>query len=166
MALTSTAMLLALQGVGAATSAANSLGAGKYASDVGAANAKLAEQNARDAILRGGEAVHDRHTATRRLVASQRAVAASQGLDPDTGTPGDLGSEARTIGALDEVTLMNNATREAWGFKVEASQHRASAKQARTSGRMGAVSTLLTGGAQAWAGYDGGPLTTSARKKS
>jgi len=162
MALTSTAMLLALQATNAVTSAVDQNQQGRYAQSVSNTNASLAERNARDAILRGGEAAHERHAQTRKMVGSGRAAAAAQGIDPDSGSALDLTSEARTIGELDEITLMNNAARESWGYKVEAAGHRESGRQAAQAGRTGAISTLLTGGAQAWGSYAEGAGSRSS----
>ena len=84
------------------------------------------------------------------MIGAQRAAAAAQGLDPDSGSASELTTETHQLGELDTLTLQNNAAREAFGYKVEAAQHKEVGRQSRRAGRSGALTTLLTGAASAW----------------
>jgi hypothetical protein len=126
-----------------------------YESQVYGINAELAEAQAVDAVARGAEAAGRHRARTRQVIGSQRAGLAAQGVDIGDGSAADVQADAATLGELDALTIENNAKREAWGYKVQASEYRNQSKLVRRGGRamasaarMQGYSTLLTGGAQ------------------
>lgn len=154
-----------LYGLGAASTISQSLGSRRQgrgaerAANLEASlletNAGYAEQQARDATARGAEAEGRHRARTSGLVGSQRASAAAQGLDVSSGDARALTEETAALGELDALTIRNNARREAWGYRVEASGLRQRAELTRRGGRNAAAAgrsqmgtTLLTGGAQ------------------
>lgn len=48
---------------------------------------------------------------------------------------------------------MNNASREAYGYKLQADNDRLNAKMSRRQGNIGAVGTILTTPLNAWGAY-------------
>lgn len=127
---------------------------GQYEAATYGLNAKLADQAADDAIARGKETASRSQLKTRQLKGMQRATLAAQGLDLDSGSASDLQLETGELGELDVLTISNNAAREAFGFKVEATNYRRSAGLALMGGqnksqefKNQSISTLLTTGA-------------------
>lgn len=115
-------------------------------------NAKLAELNADDATRRGNEQANALRRQGRKIRGEQRAASAAQGIDPDSGTAGDIQDESARNVELDVITIKGNAWREAWGHKVQAEDLRYQGKMARIGAYAKAGSTLLTGGLKG-AGY-------------
>ncbi|HCR3553266.1 TPA: hypothetical protein ON622_003233, partial [Morganella morganii] len=50
-------------------------------------------------------------------------------------------------------TVMNNASREAYGYKLQAANDRLNAKMSRRQGNIGAIGTILTTPLNAWGAY-------------
>lgn len=110
------------------------------------ASASVLDRQAQDAISRGETAASRYGSQVRGLQGSQRAATASQGVQVDTGTPGDIVQDTGRMGALDILTLRNNAALEAFGYDVQAGQARAAGRMASAQGKAGARQTLATGG--------------------
>jgi hypothetical protein len=115
-------------------------------------NAQIAEWQAEDAMRRGEEAVGAKVAETRQAVGSARAAGGGSGV---TGPASELADEYSTLGAFDAITLKNNAAREAWGYRTEATQARGQGELAYRTGRQTASAlrnqafgTLLTGAVQ------------------
>jgi len=133
----------------------------KVAEDAGEAsaeqqefNARIAETQAEDAILRGKELESQVRLGTKGLIGAQRAGFAGQGVDIGVGSPVDVQADTAYLGELDALTTRANAAREAWGYKVEAADRRMAADVARRGGqaqasayRSGANATLIGGAA-------------------
>lgn len=122
----------------------------------GKAEEKLAEQNARlkelqaeDAILRGKADAAEVKRRGRYVKGSQRAALAAQGVSVDTGSAAAVQNETDTMSGMDALTVQNNAFREAWGYRSEASNERFRGRMERLKSRNEARMTLLTGGLQA-----------------
>lgn len=99
-------------------------------------NADVAELQAADALERGEIEANRYRQSVRALVGGQRAAYAAQGVDVNSGSPLEVQEDTRAIGELDALQLVNNAKREAWGFKVEAYDSRMRAFYARREGVM------------------------------
>lgn len=118
-------------------------------------NAKYAEQQAADAIQIGQETSYKQQAGVRSLVGSQRAALAAQGIEIDSGSALDVQLESIGLGEKDRLEILNNAAREAWGYKVQAQDYTNKGNLAFYAGKTQAQSlrnaswsTLLTGGAQ------------------
>lgn len=118
---------------------------GEYQQQIAEINAKQLDIKAQDALHRGDSEVSYLRRRARRLVGSQRAALAAQGIDIDSGSAEDIQKETTRLGALDEVTAKNNAWKEAWGYRSEASNLRYSGRMARQTARIKARQTLVTG---------------------
>lgn len=152
---------LAIQGASFLSTASNQYSQGKdvraagnYSSSVYNQNATLADQQAADAITRGDTAASRQEQATSGLIGAERTGYAGQGVDVNSGSAADVQTDSARLGALDALTIRNNARREAFGYGVQAAQDRTQGAFAKASGDnqanaldAGAVSTLLTGGA-------------------
>mgnify|MGYP001313562262 CR=1 FL=1 len=112
-------------------------------------NAQLAEFNAKEAVRMGETNAQQKAMQVKKLIGKQRATAAAQGIEVNDGSALDFQAEAAGLGALDIVTIRNNAWKQAWGYKVEASNDRANAAMTKISAKYAARSTLITGGMNA-----------------
>ena len=120
-----------------------------YQSVIAKINAEMATMNAEDAIRRGEITARDYQKEVDGMIGMQKVAYASQNVDVNFGSAADIQAETRMFGALDALTIKNNAWREAWGYKVEALNSTFSGKYAEMEGKYGARQALLTGGMQA-----------------
>lgn len=119
--------------------------AGKAQQSIANNNAKLLDRSAQDALARGNEEAIAQRRRTRMLVGEQRAAAAAQGLDVNSGVAADIQDQAYQHGLADEATIRRNAFREAWGIKTQAKNQRTEGAYARRSGTNQAIGTSLGG---------------------
>lgn len=140
---------LYLGAAGSGFSAYSAYSAGQSNRRIGKANAQLADIAAQDAIQRGNMEADKSLARTRQQVGDQRAALAAQGVLVDSGTGADITNQTESLGALDAMTIKNNAAREAFGFRQQADNARIGGKFAALRGQNEAYSTLLTGGARA-----------------
>jgi len=119
---------------------------GRLESAVSDRNARFASLQAEDAIKRGEIEVGRYGQQVRQIQSDQTVAAAAQGLDPTAGSPAEISEDTGRIGALDMLTIRNNAAREAFGYEVEASEHRGRSRMARKGSKLAGRSTLITGG--------------------
>lgn len=145
--------LPALMAVQAVTGAYSSWQQGKAQRYISKANARISEMQARDALKRGHEAEGISRQKTKKLIGSQRAALAAQGIRVDYGSAQDIQQEAQDIGELDALTIKNNAAREAFGFMQEASNSSMQGRLASSMANTKAMDTLLSGGIQAYGAY-------------
>lgn len=159
-----TAALLALTAANTISSAVSQKRQGDFAARAADTNAGLADQQASDAIARGEQDVARSRLGTRQLIGSQRAAIAGNGVDVGSGTSVDLQSDAAGMGALDALTLRNNAAREAFGYKVDAMNSRNDATMTRDATSSAVRSTLLTGAANMYGIAKGGGMFAGRKK--
>lgn len=122
---------------------------GAYEADVAKQNAKIADMQAENAKQIGSIEEERQRARVRQMIATQRASFAANNVDSATGTALEVLGDTAGYGYADAAMIRSNALREAWGFKVDASNERSRARAARYNGRTGALGTLLTTGAQA-----------------
>lgn len=137
---------------------------GRYAEAQGEINARLAEVNARDAEARGRREAENVRMQARQLRGSQRAQMAAAGISIEGDNSAALiADQTQVMGELDSQTVMNNAFKEAWGFRQEAAQARFQGRMGRRMGDWGAQMTYLTGGARL-AGQAASAAATAGKK--
>lgn len=123
---------------------------GRYAQAVAEQNANVSDQRARDASARGEQEASERRLKTRLLIGSQRAALAGNGVDLQDGTALDIVGDEAMFGAIDEDRIRSNAAREAWGYRVEASNFRSSGAMSRFNGDAAAFGSYLGSAATAF----------------
>lgn len=126
----------------------------KYNASVQEANAELSRRAAADAVSRGAQEAGDVRDRARRQNARGRAVMAGSGLVTDTGSNLDIQTDNTVAGEVNALTALNNAQREAYGYKIQemdslnaATASRQSAKSARRNASLSAIGSLVTGAA-------------------
>lgn len=142
-------------------------------------NAALAEAQAADALTQGELGAMTRRRLTRGDSSSARAAMAASGIQLDVGSAVDVQEDIAALGALDEATIRNNAAREAWGYRTQATDFTQRGRVTRSAAEMAAagldddqITTLLTGAAKTYGIYrtsrDGGrrSSTTSDTSRS
>jgi hypothetical protein len=130
--------------------ASTQYGAGKVNQRVAEINAKLAEQQAVDAELRGIEDARQFGFRVRQVMGAQRAGYAGQGVIVDEGSAAEVVADTARSGELDRLRVLNNAAREAWGYRAKAVDFRNQGRLARFKGNTAAVGTILGGAAEAY----------------
>lgn len=148
-----TAALIGLTAASTAMQYSAAKSAGDYQQSVANVNADLDDLSAGDAIARGDKAAGAQHKKTKQLIGAQRAALGASGAAVNSGSAADLTADSKTLGALDALTIKSNAAREAFGYKVQGLNSRASGQFAHMESRAKMNSTLLTGGIQAIGAY-------------
>lgn len=127
-------------------------GQARYQAQVAENNRIIAEQQARDAEMRGQMAEDARRDQTRALIGRQRTALAANGVMVDDGSALDITSDTAAQGEVDALTLRANAAREAYGYRAQGSNfladaglQRARADAAIPASMVGAGATLLSG---------------------
>lgn len=109
-------------------------------------NAEMADLNAVDATYRGDRKANEIKRNARRIKGAQRSGFASQGVLVDSGSAADITSDTQDLSEQDILTVKNNAWREAFGFRTQASNYRIQGRMAMAAAKTNIGSTLLTGG--------------------
>lgn len=122
------------QGQAAAAAGAAQRRAAESGAELQDFNAKIADMQAQDAIERGAETESRYRTQVRGAIGTQRAGLAAQGVKVGFGSAVDVQADAAYLGELDALSIRNNAAREAWGYKMQATDLRKRAEIARKEG--------------------------------
>ncbi len=148
MAIASMAMgaISAIQKGSAESSAANAQ------SQIARNNAQIQQENANYAGQVGEIKAESQGLKTRGQLGQVKANQAASGVDVNSGSAADVRSSISQIGMQDAMTIKSNAARQAYGNQLEAQQdttqsklYKAQAKNAKTSGVIGAAGSLLSG---------------------
>lgn len=122
---------------------------GEYQKTMYDLNADAASAQSQDATRRGDKAAAESVRRANQALGSQRAAMGASGVSVDSGSARDVQAETAQASAMDTMTLKTNAWREAWGYKVQASQYNFQGRMAKLAAESGAKQTLLTGGLRA-----------------
>ena len=148
-----------MSGVGAVTQAYGAYATGQansnaanYQAAVARNNAIVAEEHARYALEAGRIGEQNQRQKTAQMIGAQRAQMAASGIDIGSGTPLNLQASTAQVGELDALTIRNNAMRQAYGYRVQASDFGANAglldmqaSNSRKAGTIGAISSIVGG---------------------
>lgn len=156
----STSALSNIQGVGSLVGGFGALGSAyaqasaikaqaAYQQRMLAINKMFADMEAADAIKRGEKAATNYKKAAKRLIGSQRAAIAAQGIEVDTGSALEIQEDTAALAAQDAQNIKNNAYRQAFGFKVQAFDLGGKSSIAGLAASNEARNTVLTGGLNA-----------------
>jgi len=134
--------------VGSGMSALNAREQGKAAQDAANYNARMGEINAMDVINRAAIEQEKQRRKVSQLRSTQDVNAAASGVVVGSGSAGDIAEQTVVLGKEDELTLRNNAARQAWGYKAQAGLDYMQGAAANRKGQLDAAGTLLTAGAR------------------
>src|ERR1017187_2447264 len=153
----------ALGAFGASSAASATSAMDEYKAGVARNNAIIAERNAVAATDAGNVKAETNDMKTKNLVGTQVVNQAANGLDVGSGTNKLIQASAKDLGHLDTLTILNNAAKNASGFRAQGMNFTAeglldesAASNAKTAGEY-SVATSLLGGATSvsskWASY-------------
>lgn len=144
---------LAASAVGAGVSAYSAHEQGQSAKKTGEYNKEMQRRKELDALERGADQAAQVRTRARRVAAAQVEGSAISGVDVNSGTPLALLTETAGLGELDALRAMNNAQREAWGYKAQSELDSFSGRAAGRAGNLNAGGSLLTSAANSYYGF-------------
>lgn len=147
--LAATGFSVANQIIGSQREASAIQGQAEFQSSQLLTQARLEKLEAESAETRGRDEEAEQKRKTKLLIGKQRAALAAQGIEIDSGSALDLQLETAEYGAIDALTIRNNAFREATGHRIQAIDFQNQAEFARMSGRNRSRDTLVTGGLNA-----------------
>ncbi len=134
-----------------------------YASAVARNNAITAENNAKYALAAGDVQSENQQMKTKAVLGTQKAAQAANGIDVNSGTAVDVRRSTAELGHLDALTILNNASNKAAGYRAQGANFTAEAElqsmkgdTSRMAGYIGAGSSLISGAsgvADKWLGY-------------
>jgi hypothetical protein len=122
---------------------------GAYDQSVAETNAKISNLEARQAIEAGDIEASRMNLKTRATAGALKAVQAGSGTSVNSGSNALVRAGIKMAGAIDELTIRNNAARRAWGFKTQAITDTYAGQVSRMTASNLAQQTLLSGGLQA-----------------
>lgn len=147
----------------------------KYNAEVAANNQVEADQAAVVAQQQGAVQQQQKAYQEDVLIGQQKAGLAANGVDVGSGTAVDLLSDTKAAGELDQLTIVNNAQREAMGFKNQSINYsnqaqldEASSAATLEGGNLKAAATFATSAGQVanqWYNYSqkiGSPAFSSS----
>lgn len=120
--------------------------AGKYNQNIAEMNATLSERRAKDAMERGALAEQRKRQEVAKITGAQTAAMAANGVDLSFGSPLDTLVDTAVLGELDALTIRTNTNREAYDFRVDAVNKRASGQMERMKGDAAATGGYLKAG--------------------
>ncbi|EMX0849498.1 hypothetical protein AAF302_000705 [Pluralibacter gergoviae] len=126
---------------------------GKYQSEVADQNADIAEAQAQDSINRGNIQADEVRRRNRQAAGTQAATMGAMGTDLSTGGALDVFGDTAQFGALDSLTTVNNAQREAYGYQVQGMNAISEGRAAKSQAKAAVTQTLLTAPIKAYGGY-------------
>jgi hypothetical protein len=144
-----------LMGAGAGMSAAGAYGEAKatknsllYEADVADQNAQISEWQGQDALHRGQLDEQSSRLQTAAVKGAQRAAMAANGVVVGEGSSNDVLSTTDYTGETDALAIRNNALRTAWGYSVQSTNYKDSARNLRQGAKqikpwLSAVSSLI-----------------------
>lgn len=114
------------------------------------------ESNARISRIKGEEEVRlaqieagELSKLTKSKISDSRAKSGAQGIEIDTGSSMDVQSGIKRAGTIDHNTIINNAMKARWGYRVSATNDEIEAEFTRTATKRKSRQTLALGGLQA-----------------
>jgi hypothetical protein len=122
---------------------------GEYQSIIGGINAKIANLKSREVLEQGDIAASRQNLKTDATVGAERAIQGASGTDVATGSNALVRTATQGAGAMDELTIRNNAQRQAFGYQTEAISDTAAGQMAKFEASAQSKQTFLTGGLSA-----------------
>jgi len=139
---------------GTAMSAMGQIQAGQSQSEWSNYNAQIAERDAQNTRNLAAFDAEQKRKETQSLIGRQKALYGKAGVTME-GSPLLLMEETASEGELDARMIEWSGSNKSERYMSEGQLSRMKGSQAKTAGYIGAGSTLLTGGAQAYGAYKG-----------
>lgn len=131
---------------------------GEYEAGIARTNATIAGIQARQTLEAGDITASRKDMETRAVVGTLRARQGGSGVDVNAGSPAAVRAGVAGVGGADELTIRNNAARQAWGFQTEAIEDIYKGQFAQLTAKSKSRQSILNGGLSAISG----PLSIGA----
>lgn len=135
-----------------AVSATAAIEQGQAQKDTANANAEAQRKAAISTENAAATQAYEKKQEARKIAAAGTAAAAAGGVDPTTGTALTLDTQTIGYGELDQLRIINNAQRTAWGYQAQGSIDNLQGNQAALGGYVQGGATLLGGASRAYFG--------------
>lgn len=152
----SSALMPAMMGMSAISSVAGAYSQysaykakGAYDESVANTNAKISGLQADETLRAGSIAASKKNLETRQVAGAVRAAGGASGVDVSSGSTAATRISSDFAGNIDELTIRNNAARQAWGFKTQALTDTFQGQMEKMTATSQAHQTLITGGLNA-----------------
>ena len=143
LALSATSAVLA--GGSAIASGSYQQSQSNYQAQVARNNAVIQDQNARTATLAGEEQQQQSGFKTAAMIGAQRTAFAASGIDPNSGSALDIQTDQAKKGMLDQLTIVNNAARQSYGYNLASISDNSQAELDQANGNMQMDAGLMSG---------------------
>ena len=128
-----------------ALGAFSAIASGQQASAMASYKAQVAENNAKAAIDAGKAQEEQQRLKTAGMISTQRATAAANNIDVNTGSPLDIQVTTAGLGEMDAQTIRNKALKEAYNYRTQASIYQAEGQNAKAGSYLNAFSSIIGG---------------------
>lgn len=122
---------------------------GDYTASMYRVNRSLAGEQGKMAKAQGDIEAGQMDEEGRQELAKQRVAAASTGANVNTGSAIELQSDTKWQSKQNQITIKNNAWKQAWGYQVQGIDYGMQADLSEMAGTNAYRNSLLTGGMQA-----------------
>jgi hypothetical protein len=113
-------------------------------------NADINKKNAEAANQQGMFDAEQTRIRNKRLLSAQQAAYSASGVDPNAGSATDVKQDSTIEGEMDALVALYTGKSSANAFNNRSGLNQMQAGYARTSGNIGAASSLLGGAGQAY----------------
>ncbi len=142
--------------VGGVMQAQNSKQQGDYSSDMLQKNAAFKNKAADETEIAGNTSADWQRVKTKQAIGTQRTALAANGVDVNSGSASQLQDDTAMLGELDALTIQNNAAREAYGYRVQATQDLDNSVQVVKNAKNSGIGSILGGVGSAFGSFAGG----------
>ena len=144
-----------LAGLGQGLQVQSGISAAEYNEKLASQQQQQLEAEAKNVRIAGSQEAAKALTESERIAARNRVTFASGGVATGTGTPGQVSEDVAEIGQLEQMQIINNASRSAFGLEVQGRNLVESAKLKTSQARSKVLPTLITSGFGGYAGFAG-----------
>jgi hypothetical protein len=128
---------------------------GEIENSIAQTNAAIAGVQSKQTLEAGDIEASRKNLQTQQQVGAERASQGASGTDVASGSNALVRNATTGAGAIDELTIRNNAARQAWGYQVQATQDTFKGQFAQLTAKAQSEQSLLAGGLQAISGPAG-----------
>lgn len=147
---------MGLSAIGAITSAFTQSAAykaqGDYEATVANTNAKLAQLQSKQTLEAGDIEASRENLKTQQAIGSVRATQGASGVDVASGSSALVRNSIQSVGQQDELTIRNNAQKQAWGYQTEAIEDTYKGQFEKDTASAESEQSILNGGLKAISG--------------
>lgn len=142
-----------VMGAASGASASANIQAAEYNTEVAKEQQKQLEGEAKNVRVAGSQESARALSEAEKVAARNRASFGAMGISGTTGTAAEVQQEVAQVGALESLTILNNANREAFGMEAQGRNLVGSAKSQEKAAWNKGYSTILTSAASGFGGF-------------